>query len=148
MRINRRWAWVLFLVFVILLTDWYFFGPTEMARLKAGDVQSVEVKFRKQTEKDIPPPEVQTKDPEIIGAIIASIQTAKVTTDHKCGSRGEIVLRQTDGSVWELEFLPGHSEGWYEFRYGKKIFQVQRPALVNAMKRMGVSLPLDFGNED
>lgn len=148
MGLNRRWAWVLLLVLVIFLIDWYFFGPTEMVRLKAGNVQSVEVRFRKHTEKDIPPADVQSRDPEVIAAVVASIQSAKVTTDHKCGSRGEIVFRQADGSVWELEFLPGHSEDWYEFRYGKKIYQVQRGALVNAMKRMGVSLPLDFGNED
>jgi hypothetical protein len=51
------------------------------------------------------------------------------------------------GRPLRVEFLPGHHDQWYEFRYDRKVYRVPRPAFVAAMMRLGVAVPLECCSE-
>jgi hypothetical protein len=88
-------------------------------------------------------PQAETADPEVVATLAGVIDSAREHQDHKCGSCGVIILRDSLGRAERLEYLPGHSLEWYEFRYGRKAYRVPRRVFVDAMNRIGAGVPLD-----
>jgi hypothetical protein len=86
---------------------------------------------------------VETVDAEAIAELLGVLKSRSTTSEHKCGDLGKIQLHRKFGSSLILRYLPGHDENWYEFRIdGQGIFKVKRPEFVNAMKRIGIDVPL------
>ena len=113
-----------------------------LAGIEADSVRVVEVQFGAWGEE---PPRAggESNDPAAVAALVAVIRAAAEGTDHKCGDRGTLVLKRASGAVVRIDFLPGHSAEWYELRYGGSLYRVPRPSFVEAMRRIGVTLPLE-----
>jgi hypothetical protein len=113
-----------------------------LAGIEADSVRSVEVRFAPWGEE---PPRAggESNDPAAVAALVAVLRDCTSGTDHKCGSRGTLVLKRASGALVNVDFLPGHSAEWYELRYGGKLYRVPRAAFVEAVRRIGVVLPLE-----
>jgi hypothetical protein len=119
-----------------------FFPASAVSALDATKVRSVDIQFLPWGEDDATPPGASSTDPEAIAALVTVLRRGTETTDHKCGSRGSIILRRSFGGPMELRFLPGHDTEWYEFRYDRKAYRVPRAGFIAAMRRVGVEVPL------
>lgn len=113
-----------------------------LAGIEADSVRSVEVRFALWGEEP-PPAGGESNDPAAIAALVAVLRNGTEGTDHKCGSRGTLVLKRASGARVKVDFLPGHKPEWYELRYGGKLYRVPRAAFVEAVRRIGVALPLE-----
>jgi hypothetical protein len=140
---RNRWLALATLGLAFLLgAAWVFFHQPTVTTLDAGDVRSVEVRFEPWGEEASRQAGASSADPEAIAALVAVLRSAAETPDHKCGSRGAIILRRSFGRSVELWFLPGHHTEWYEFPYAHKAYRVPRAEFVVAMQRVGVDVPL------
>ena len=110
---------------------------------RTDDIRSVRVWNHPSADRAGEPPKAETSDPAAVAGLAGVLDSAREHQDHKCGSCGVILLDRSFGRTERLEFLPGHSPEWYEFRYGRKAYRVPRRAFVDAMKRIGVDVPLD-----
>ncbi len=122
---------------------WAYFRSPALQSLNASNIRSVDVRFMPWGEDAVAAPGAESRDPEIIAALVAVLQSAEETQDHKCGSRGVLTLQSSSRRSAQLQFLPGHHEQWYEFRYAGKVYRVPRAEFVAAMKRLGVDVPLE-----
>ena len=89
-------------------------------------------------------PVVQTSDPVAFGPLLAILDAATPSKDHKCEDVGEIRLLLENGTdPAALRILPGHDPAYYEFRYEQRLYRVERTAFVEALRRLGVpAVPL------
>lgn len=113
-----------------------------LAGIEADSVRSVEVRFEAWGAE---PPRAggESNDRDAVEALVAVLRDCTNGTDHKCGSRGTLVLKRASGATVRMDFLPGHKAEWYELRYGGILYRVPRAAFVEAMRRIGVVLPLE-----
>jgi hypothetical protein len=80
--------------------------------------------------------------PEVVAELVAVLQKAERAGNHKCGSRGFIVLGRSLGRTTKLGFLAGHDPEWYEVEYEGRFYRVPRAEFIAAMRRVGVDVPL------
>lgn len=113
-----------------------------LAGIEADSVRAVEVQFAPWGE-EAPRPGGESNDPDAVAALVAVLRTGTEGRDHKCGDRGTLTLKRASGATVRLTFLPGHSPEWYELRYSTKLYRVPRAAFVEAVRRIGVVLPLE-----
>jgi hypothetical protein len=125
------------------VVGWAYFRQPPVSALCADDIRSAEVIFAPGVEDNVVLPGASTNDPKVIAALLAVLQSRTETQDHKCASRGSIILRRSLGKEVELRFLPGHHAEWYEFRYAQRIYRVPRGEFVAAMREVGVTVPLE-----
>lgn len=121
---------------------WAVWRAPALASIEADSVRAVEVRIEPWGDAP-PPPAVGSDDPDAVAALVALVRTATAGTDHKCGDRGALVLKRASGPPVRLSFLPGHDPAWYELRYERRLYRVPRAAFVDAVRRIGVALPLD-----
>lgn len=141
MRRKRRAVVAVVAVGLLAAVAWALFRPPAVRAFDAAEVQAVEVRSDPRGEQPTPPG-ASTADPEVIAAVVAVLRSGERTSDHKCGSRGTITLHRANGAPAVLEFLPGHHDEWYEFRYERGIYRVPRAEFVAAMRLLGVEVPL------
>lgn len=128
--------------FVAAAGGWWFLRPPNPLKMDAGQVLRVEVVLEPWDENSVRAPVVASEGREAIAALVSVVRSGEETRDHKCGSRGIVTFRRSVGVPAELRFLPGHDDGWYEFRAGGKVYRVPRGEFVAAMRRVGVEIPL------
>jgi len=58
-----------------------------------------------------------------IDQIMQVVNSNRKTTDHKCGDIGQLTLVYEKDTI-SLSLLPGHNNGYLEFRYKSKIYQI------------------------
>src|SRR5919201_2476309 len=136
LRVVIRWAPAYVIVGVLLLA-WAARIPPRLDSLDAASVQSVEVRFGPIPQVQTRPP-IRSTDQDAIAALVEVIRSAEETRDHRWGPQGTIVIRVPLGKPLVLEILPGHQGAYYEYRYGRKIYRVARPAILEAMRKLGV----------
>lgn len=143
-RMTRK-VWVIVVVLALaLVVAWSYFQEPGVSALDLGGIRRVEVQFDLSWKDEKPiAPGSETTDSETIAQLLKVLKSADETQNHKCVSLGVIRLERGIGSTLELQFLPGHHEEWYEFRYGRKIYRVPRAEFVSAMKLVGVAVPLE-----
>ena len=129
-------------VCIAALVGWVL-DPPHALSIEAESVRRVEVQFDPWGEENTRRPGASSEDREAITELVAVIRTAQRTTEHKCGSRGSIAFRDSIGLPAKLEFLPGHHPEWYEIRTGGQIYKLPRREFVEAMRRIGVDVPLE-----
>jgi hypothetical protein len=144
-RVLVRWLLILSIATPLVLLGlagawWYLPSVPE---LSADRVEFIEVHLERCDNPDIPDNQqkettVSTAHPQQIQALLDVFQTAKRTSDHKCGSSGTLTIHKRNGSVQTLGILPGHDPACYEYRYGTRINQVDRPPFLAALKAIGV----------
>lgn len=123
---------------------WFGLFNLGVVPLAANDVKSVEIdRIDYDPQSRILPQEVViSEEKEAIAALMQVVQSARETSDHKCGSRGTITLKTATGASTKLQYLAGHDEQFYEFRYNQKIYKVSRDKFVEVMQKLGVKVPL------
>ncbi len=123
---------------------WFGLFNLGVVPLAANDVKSVEIdRIDYDPQSRILPQEVViSEEKEAIAALMQVVQSARETSDHKCGSRGTITLKTATGASTKLQYLAGHDEQFYEFRYNQKIYIVSRDKFVEVMQKLGVKVPL------
>jgi hypothetical protein len=131
------------LLAAILSVGWWFLVPPDLRSLNAADVQRVEIWFEPWGEDISLRLVAQSSDPEAIAALLQAVQSSEETGDHKCGSRGIIHLQTSRARPVRLRFLPGHHAANYEYRWGGKVYRVPRAGFVEAMRQLGVEVPLE-----
>lgn len=122
---------------------WAYFRPFSAGPPNTDGVRSVRVWNDPEADGRGRAPDADTNDPDAVAALLDVVRSARETEDHKCGNRGVILLQRSTGPSERLEFLPGHSPDWYEFRYDRNIYRVPRDKFIAALKRLGVAVPLD-----
>jgi len=58
-------------------------------------------------------------------------------SDHKCASLGHFKFVTSEG-IKTIEILPGHDEDYYEFRYDKKAYRIDRGKYISALKKLSI----------
>jgi hypothetical protein len=114
--------------------------------LRADNVESVEIWLRKYEPNTGFGPgyeqastHVMTDDAALIQALLDAFRTAKRAEEHHCGNSGTIFIRQRDGTVEEVQILPGHDEAHYEYRLGSRINKIDREPILAALRAIGLS---------
>ena len=128
---------------------WFGLFNLGVVPLAANDVKSVEIDRIDYDEKHrtLPQEIIISEEKEAIAALMHVVQSARETSDHKCGSRGTITLKTGAGASTKLQYLAGHDDQFYEFRYNQKIYKVSRQKFIDVMQKLGVKVPLtSFGN--
>jgi hypothetical protein len=124
--------------------DWWFL-PNRPTR-NAARVESVTVELFKYSPDPghgpgwvQEPVQVTINDPAVIQPLLDVFRRASRAEEHKCPNGGTITIRRTDGGVEEVRILPGHDEGYYEYRFGSRINKVPREPLLAALRGMGLT---------
>lgn len=86
---------------------------------------------------------VSSVDPAAIKTFLSVVNSAQPTEDHMCAHTLEITLKQKMKSDILLFVLHGHDSKYYEFRYGPKIYRVDRSEFESALTNLGASMMLD-----
>ncbi|WP_165222343.1 hypothetical protein [Aquisphaera insulae] len=85
---------------------------------------------------------IENGDASRIAALARVLRTARRSSDHKCESTGEIVLRTVEGKTAVLGMLPSHDGRSFEFRsqsgQGYDVVRVDRDGFIRAMTDLGV----------
>ena len=139
---RKRTAYVVFAILGALALAWFVSRRNGLASLDAGQIRSVQIVITPRR-RDPPPPAVTTSDPAAISSLVEAIRVAEAQDDHKCMSKGTIEFVPPSGPALRLEFLPGHNDGWYEVRFKAKSYRMPRAPFVDAMRNLGVDVPLD-----
>ena len=89
--------------------------------------------------------EVNGDDPKV-HLLVAVIGEAELSKGHKCANRGAIRFRMEGGGVISLGLLPGHTEGFYEFRLYEEgeyvaFFRIERSPFLEALA--GLDVPVN-----
>ncbi len=146
MKVNTmRWA-IFFIAILVAIgfAAWFGLFNLGVVPLAAHDVKSVEIEridFDPQS-RILPQEIIISEEKEAIAALMQVVQSARETSDHKCGSRGTITLKTGTGASTKLQYLAGHDDQFYEFRYNQKIYKVSREKFVEVMQKLGVKVPL------
>lgn len=117
------------------------------------DAADLEVELHNGYNEKSPVAKKNTGDPAKMEAVFAVLRTGRPTSDHKCGSSGQIKIKRKSGSVLNIGILPGHNPDYYEYRvhrdgdsaYG--MFKVAREPFVEAMKGLGIE-KIDLGQPE
>lgn len=112
-----------------------------LAGIEPDSVRAVEVEFGPWGEEPAPAGGA-SNDRDVVAAVLAVLRTGTEHKNHKYGDRGALLLQRTSGATVRLGILPGHSADWYELRCLGKLYRVPRAAFVEAMRRVGVAVPL------
>lgn len=138
---NRFLAVIALAVGLIAAAGVYIRRPA-LLDIEAGTIRAVDVEVSSLTPEGGGSPQGGTTDPEAIAALVAVLRGGEERQDHKCGASWAITLKRSFGTPVKVEFLPGHDEAWYEFRYERKAYRVPRAAFIAATQRTGVQVPL------
>ena len=143
-RYKRLGLIVIAILAVIGFAAWFGVFNLGVVPLAANDVKSVEIeRIDYDAQSRILPQEIIISgEKEAIAALMQVVQSARETSDHKCGSRGTITLKTGNGTTTKLHYLAGHDDQFYEFRYNQKIYKVSREKFVEVMQKLGVTVPL------
>jgi hypothetical protein len=76
-------------------------------------------------------------DPSVIAALAESLSRAKSGSDHKCASIGTISFATETASA-DLEILPGHDAGRYEFRLDGELYVLARSSYIDSLVAAGI----------
>ena len=82
------------------------------------------------------------KGREPIQALLTLIAKGERTHEHRCASLGDLYFDLNDGRSVHVGILPGHNDGFYEFRCDDGIFHVDRTTMLEVMHRAGVGTEL------
>ena len=148
-RYKRLGLIVIAILVAIGFAAWFGVFNLGVVPLAANDVKSVEIdRVDYDAQSRILPQEIIiAEEKEAIAALMQVVQSARETSDHKCGSRGTITLKSGTGASTKLQYLAGHDDQFYEFRYNQKIYKVSREKFVEVMQKLGVKVPLtSFGD--
>lgn len=143
MKLNRRRLALLGVFGLIVALFWAYRHQPAISSIDASSIHSLDVTFGPWGEDFTVAAGGHTNDSRSIANLIDALRTAELTQDHKCGSRGVITLHRTMKRNLQLQFLPGHHAEWYEFRYAGSVYRVPKQDFVNAMKTIGVEVPLE-----
>jgi hypothetical protein len=121
-------------------------GDRDLQKVLAnGDIESVRINLNPWGPHLGFEIEIEGDDPGMT-ALLTVISAAEPSQGHKCANRGAIRFRMVGGETIAVGLLPSHSEASYQFRLyaGDRlegVFSVQREALLDALKGLGV--PID-----
>jgi hypothetical protein len=87
-------------------------------------------------------PGPNSASPEAIAAIITAVRSAQEIDDNGELARGVIRFARLSEEATELMFYPGRDPEQYELRTAGRAYCVGRTAFVEALRRIGVELPL------
>ena len=147
---SKRWVqFTLLFVVIFLVVSWFLLREPTVFSLATRDVSAVEIKRDDRDEKGKPISDANiiVDDQQAIAALLQVVHSAQETEEHKCGHRGTITLKLRNGEKPVLEYLPGHNDKFYEFRYNRKIYKVSREKFIEVMGKFDVKVPLtSFGD--
>jgi hypothetical protein len=83
---------------------------------------------------------------EQIQALLTLIAKGERTREHRCANLGELYFDLHDGRSVHVGLLPGHKDGYYEFRCDGGIFHIDRTTMLEVMHRAGVGRELLISN--
>jgi hypothetical protein len=139
---QKRTLYVVFAILGAMAVAWFSTRRGGLAALDAGQIRSVQIVLTPRQGYP-PPPAVTTSDPAAISSLVEAIPVAEAQEDHKCMSKGTIEFIPSSGPALRLEFLPGHDDGRYEVRFKAKSYRMPRAPFVDAMRKLGVDVPLE-----
>lgn len=146
MRTIRRLA----LVAVLVSAAFYFWPAKPAPLLPILQVKSLDIEIRKLDGNEFRWKSSSSTDVVRIQTLLQVMQTAKGTSDHKCGDSGRLSFQLESGPPLKIGILAGHDADYYEYRVyqanerGYDIFKVDRAEFLQAMNDLG-QLDLDLG---
>lgn len=78
------------------------------------------------------------QDSVIIKSLLKIIDTAVKNEDHKCADRFFLNMILSNGDMFEMGFLPGHTEQFYEVRINGENYKFERNLIINWFKEWGI----------
>jgi hypothetical protein len=142
---RRRRVGISAILFLVAVA-YYLIAVRSSGGIPQSDVAKLEIELYPWLDdtRKIPGQSATVEDADRIAELLAALKSPELTKEHKCGSRGQIKFIRSNASVVSIEFLPGHHDSHYEFRFDKKLYRVPRAEFVRIMKLFGIDVPLDF----
>jgi len=86
---------------------------------------------------------VTTSDAAVIDKIVNTMNSGGRVSNCRCLWSGFVRLTTKSGKLIEVQLVPGHEDGNYDIREGRRRYRIDRHALASALEGAGATLP-DF----
>jgi len=106
-------------------------------RLPDADPTCVSISMNVAYKSDEVPVLVTIHSPEQIRLLVDCLKSGRRHADHKCGNKGSIMLRYENAEL-RIDFLPGHNSKYYEIRYNRNNFRIDRSRFIEVLNKLGV----------